>query len=216
MKPKGTSCGAGALAREKPAAFWPRFYWETPFMNELAMQIKHAKVRGEWAELKFMAAAAEHGLHVTKPWGETTQYDFAVEHQSHFVRVQVKSTTAKHRGGYRCSVRTSRGPYRGDPFDFLAAYVVPEDVWFIIPERVVHGRARIVLYPHSETSLFRQHQNNWDLLKEALGQAPTLADSPSPRGEHATTPTGLLVRALRCAICPNWEKCYAGCSRVSL
>lgn len=185
-------------------------------MNELAMQIKHAKVRGEWAELKFMAAAAEHGLHVTKPWGETTQYDFAVEHEARFVRVQVKSTICKDRRGYPCSVRGNAGPYRGNPFDFIAAYVVPEDVWFIIPEHVVHGRARIVLYPHLQKSRFRQYQNNWNLLKEALGQAPARAESHSPRAEHATTPTGLLVRALRCAVCPNWEKCYAACSRVSL
>jgi len=42
-------------------------------MNELAMQIKQPKRRGEWVELRFMAAAAENGLHVTKPWGDSAQ-----------------------------------------------------------------------------------------------------------------------------------------------
>ena len=38
------------------------------------MNIKHAKQRGEWAEMRFMARAAEHGLQVSKPWGESTSY----------------------------------------------------------------------------------------------------------------------------------------------
>jgi hypothetical protein len=62
------------------------------------MKIKHAKKRGEWAELKFMAAAAEQGLCVTKPWGETAQYDFVVEHKARFVRVQVKSRGVQRPG----------------------------------------------------------------------------------------------------------------------
>src|SRR5207244_4751345 len=33
----------------------------------------------------FMTRAAEHGLCVTKPWGETARDDFAVEHEGHFV-----------------------------------------------------------------------------------------------------------------------------------
>jgi hypothetical protein len=32
--------------------------------------IRHAKARGEWAELRFMTRAAELGLRVTKPWGD--------------------------------------------------------------------------------------------------------------------------------------------------
>ena len=139
-------------------------------MNELAMKIKHAKKRGEWAELRFMAAAAEQGLHVTKPWGETAQYDFVLEHQARFVRVQVKSTGFKDRGGYSCSVRGSRGAYVGDPFDFVAIYVVPEDLWFIIPERVVHGRRSVALYPHLEKSKYGEYLNAWELLKRAVVQ----------------------------------------------
>ena len=87
------------------------------------MKIKHPKLRGEWAELRFMARAAEHGLQVTKPWGETARYNFVVEHAGTFVRVQVKSTGFVDRGGYSCSARGCRGPYEGDPFDFLTAGV---------------------------------------------------------------------------------------------
>ncbi len=134
-------------------------------MNELAMKMRPAKRRGEWAELKFMTAAAEHGLCVTKPWGETSPYDFVVEHRRRFVRVQVKSTTFKDRGGYSCSVRGSRGAYVGDAFDFVAVYVVPEDVWFIIPEEVVRGRPSIAVYPKLKKSKYGRYREAWRLLR---------------------------------------------------
>jgi hypothetical protein len=136
----------------------------TSYMNDLAMQIKHPKLRGEWAELRFMAAAAEHGLHVTKPWGETLEYDFIVEHAAKFVRVQVKSTGFVDGGGYSCSVRRCRGAYEGDPFDYLAVYLVPEDLWYIIPEKVVHGQRSIALYPQRRKSKYGRYRERWSLL----------------------------------------------------
>ena len=134
-------------------------------MNEKAIEIKHPKRRGEWAEMRFMAAAAEHGLSVMKPWGETAQYDFIVEHQARYVRVQVKSTTFKDRGGYSCSVRPCRGTYVGNPFDFVAVYVIPEDVWFIIPEAFIREQRSVAVYPKLERSKFRRYQEAWGLLK---------------------------------------------------
>lgn len=133
-------------------------------MNDLAMKIKHPKLRGEWAELRFMAAAAEHGLHATKPWGETLQYDFVVESDGHFLRIQVKSTGFKDRGGYSCSVRRCRGAYESDPFDYLAVYVMPEDAWFIIPEEVVRGQRSIAVYPHYAESKYAMYLEAWELL----------------------------------------------------
>jgi hypothetical protein len=41
-------------------------------------KIKNKKVRGEWAEMKFMACAAEHGLCVSKPYGDSNSYDLVV------------------------------------------------------------------------------------------------------------------------------------------
>ncbi len=61
-------------------------------MTNRGVDIKNPKQRGEWAEMCFMARAAAHGLCVTKPYGDSAHYDFAIEHQGHFLRVQVKST----------------------------------------------------------------------------------------------------------------------------
>jgi hypothetical protein len=134
-------------------------------MKNRGMKIKHPKLRGEWAELCFMARAAEHGLRVSKPWSETAHYDFAVEDEGHFVRVQVKSTMFKDRGGYSCSVRGCRGPYEGDLFDFIAAYLIPEDLWYIIPAEKLQGQGSVALYPHLKHSKYGQYKEAWGLLR---------------------------------------------------
>ena len=129
------------------------------------MKIKHPKLRGEWAELRFMTCAAEHGLCVTKPWGETARYDFAVEYAGRFVRVQVKSTMFRDRGGYSCTVRGCRGPYEGDPFDFVAAYLIPLDLWYIIPAEKCQGQGSIALYPRLKKSKYGVYKGAWHLLR---------------------------------------------------
>ncbi len=134
-------------------------------MKHNGMKIRHPKLRGEWAEMRFMARAAEHGLQVTKPWGETARYDFAVERAGRFLRVQVKSTGFKDRTGYSCTVRGSQGPYVGDPFDFLAAYLIPEDVWYIIPAEKVKGQGSIALYPKLKNSKYGRYKEAWRLLR---------------------------------------------------
>ena len=116
-------------------------------MKNRGMGTKHPKVRGEWVELKFMMRAIELALHLNKPWGEVMPYDFAIEYRGRFVRVQVKSTMFLDRGGYSCTVRGCNGPYEGDPFDYLAAYIFQEDLWYIIPAELVVGQGSIALYP---------------------------------------------------------------------
>ncbi len=70
------------------------------------------------------------------------------------MRVQVKSTMFKDRGGYSCTVRGCRGPYEGDPFDFLAAYLIPVDMWYIIPAERFSGQGSIALYPQLKKSKY--------------------------------------------------------------
>jgi hypothetical protein len=56
-------------------------------MTNKGIDIQHPKLRGEWAELRFMARAAEHGLCIAKPWGDMARYDFAVEHNGYQITV---------------------------------------------------------------------------------------------------------------------------------
>jgi hypothetical protein len=134
-------------------------------MTNTAIDIPHPKRRGEWAELRFMSRASEHGLAVAKPWGESAAYDFAVEHNGHFLRVQVKCTRYRRWNSYRCSVAASGAPYAAQQLDFIAAYVIPADAWYIIPAALIVGKQDILLSPHREKSKFGRFKEAWHLLR---------------------------------------------------
>ena len=111
-----------------------------------------------------MARAAREGLRIAKPWGDSSRYDVVVETGGHFVRVQVKSTANRQpNGGYVCGVHPSPNSelYKRGDFDFLAAYLIFEDVWFIIPGGVIvrPKRNSITLYADGP-------DNRWTDLKK--------------------------------------------------
>jgi hypothetical protein len=146
-------------------------------MKNSGSKISNRKLRGEWAEMCFMARAAEHGLQVNKPWGEMARYDFVIGHEGQFVRVQVKSTMARLGTGYTCTVRGGHRPYEDDVFDFLAAYLVPDDVWYIIPAALVSGQGCVTLYPRSKNSKYAPYKEAWSLLRSRPEASPdTIAE----------------------------------------
>jgi PD-(D/E)XK endonuclease len=134
-------------------------------MTNRGIDIKHPKQRGEWAELRFMTRAAEHGLSIAKPWGEMAHYDFAIEHQGHFLRVQVKSTKYKRRGCYVCNVLANNKPYGPNQIDFVAAYVIPADLWYIIPAHAFERKCHVNLSPHLKTAKYGPYREAWHLLR---------------------------------------------------
>ena len=122
------------------------------------------KLRGEWAELLFMTRAAEHGLRVIKPWGDSSRYDFVVETGGRFLRVQVKSTSHRRGNNYVCSI-DGRGnnPYTAADIDFFAIYVIPIDTWYFIP--IAESASAISLSPHNSLSKHACYREAWHLLR---------------------------------------------------
>jgi hypothetical protein len=156
-------------------------------MKKLKMsKMKDKKVRGEWAEMKFMTAAAEHGLCVSKPWGDSNSYDFVVGRPGHFVAVQVKCTVFNTANGvgYICSVCSSHKQYRRGAFDFVAAYLVCEDVWYIIPEKEIWGKWAISLRTDCDHSRYEKYLEAWDLLRR-----PEFDGDIQACGEEFPTPS---------------------------
>ena len=132
--------------------------------NRRKPKISDKKLRGEWTEMVFLTRATELGLPVSKPWGESKSYDF--------VAVRVKSTiqeiSEELKKGYSCSVRRGRTTYRKGSFDFLAAYVIYEDAWYIIPEEVILGMKWISLATNSDKATYEQYREAWHLLKDCV------------------------------------------------
>lgn len=128
--------------------------------------ISNKKLRGEWAELCFMVRAAEHGLQISKPWGEMRSYDFVLGRPGYFVAVQVKSTICEQDNGYSCTVRGGHTSYPRGSFDFVAAYAALEDAWYIIPEEAIEGKESVGLYPNNKAAKYEKYREAWHLLKD--------------------------------------------------
>jgi PD-(D/E)XK nuclease superfamily protein len=133
-------------------------------MKKRVPKISNKKLRGEWAEMCFMLRIAEMGLPISKPWGEMRSFDFVVGRPRHFVAVQVKSTICEMGNGYECTVRGGHECYPPGSFDFLAAYVVLENSWYIIPEEKIWGIESIGLYPNSTKAKYEPYREAWHLL----------------------------------------------------
>lgn len=82
-----------------------------------------------------------------------------------FLRIQVKSTTFCRKGSYTSNIvgpkheRSARGK-----LDFFAVYLVPVDVWYIIPFDVVEGNNSLNLTPRKGHK-FAQYMEGWNLLR---------------------------------------------------
>jgi len=97
-------------------------------------------------------------------WGEH-QLRFYFEHKRRFLRVQVKATRSKQCNSYYCHVRRShRAAYTREHIDFIAAYLVPRDIWYIIPLEIA-GTDMIVLSPDLATSKHAAYKEAWHLLR---------------------------------------------------
>jgi len=110
-----------------------------------------SKRRGELAELEFLLKASSLGFAVSKPYGDSDRYDFIVDSGRRLLRVQVKSASVLKEGVYCISCqRCCNGvaiPYKADEIDYLAAYVFPEDAWFVIPVETFVERTSMHLFP---------------------------------------------------------------------
>lgn len=141
------------------------------------------KQQGEWVELQFMARASANGFTVTKPWGDSARYDFAIEKQGRFQRVQVKSTACRDGDSYACNVvwsaphRRNR-KYSAKDIDFFAIFVVPDEAWYIIPIRELkRERSTFYLNPRNPKNRYFRYLEAWHFLNNRCRKQLSVADS---------------------------------------
>jgi PD-(D/E)XK endonuclease len=152
------------------------FFMCGDILKSSGKNIRKPKERGEWAELRFMATAAELGFKTAKPFGDSGPYDVAIDIGERLIRVQVKSTmrrapkqTPHHRtGAFIASMRHSSAQrYRQSEFDYLAVYVIPRDIWYIIPAAVATPKFNIRVWPGNPANQFERYRDAWHLLRES-------------------------------------------------
>jgi len=148
-------------------------------------RITNRKDLGVWGELCFAVRAMEEGLRAARPFGDPPGFDFLVLHKGkQIVRVQVKTTTYKKVNWYNCTLKTCRKPYKKDSFDFVAAFLAPEDTWYILPEKLIRGMVSLALNPKSSGSKYDRYKEAWHLLRgETLAETieiQAFAEEPVP------------------------------------
>ncbi len=135
---------------------------------------KNYKERGEWVEARFMADAMRQGYKVLKPWGDSQPFDAALHFGNRIVRVQVKSSSFRFSTGYLCQLRSnSQRRYTVDNIDFFAVCVIPQDLWYLIPARVLLGgkvrKECIMICPMQRLRvnryLYESYREAWPLLR---------------------------------------------------
>jgi hypothetical protein len=131
------------------------------------------KRRGEVAEAAFLHKAASLGFTVAKPWGESNRFDFIVETEGRFLRVQVKSAySAAEYGGYTFHAHgnTHTDVYTSADIDFLVAYIVPVNAWYILPIQIFAGISGAKIFPSSRRrmSRFEKYREAWSLMTKNM------------------------------------------------
>ncbi len=102
---------------------------------------------GEASEAEFLARAARMFFRLAKPWGESDSYDAIVAIERGFWRVPVKCATSYFRGQYVVKVGGDSHNYTKDDIDFLAAHIVRENTWYIVPIDAFEGKTMLHSVP---------------------------------------------------------------------
>lgn len=130
------------------------------------------KQRGELAEMRFMLKAAGLGYGVAKPWGDSERYDFVLDSGERFWRVQVKSTYVARAPKYAVNACKQGGnrrktAYTPKEIDILVAYIVAEDVWYVIPVAAFAPRIHLHFFPSGSRKggLYEKYREAWGLMK---------------------------------------------------
>jgi PD-(D/E)XK endonuclease len=133
------------------------------------MDIRNNKQRGEWAELRFMAKASEHGFKLNQPWGDL-RYDVAIDLDGRLIRVQIKSTIlSRLPGSFVVKLcRSAALYYQKSDFDVLALYVVAMDIWYIIPAAAALRWRTIQVAPGCEHNAFERFREAWHLMRDGV------------------------------------------------
>src|ERR1700680_1307256 len=145
---------------------------DTKGIARTALQICAAEIvlPGDLGEAAFVYKAMSLGLVVAKPYGNTHRYDFIVEGGSGLWRVQGETCICFRGGFYKVRICCRKDgveiPYNASEIDFVAAYIRPEQAWYVVPVREVVARMGLGFRPKGFRGLdiYAQYREAWHLL----------------------------------------------------
>jgi len=128
------------------------------------------KRMGELSELDFLRKTMGMGMIVSKPWGDSYRYDFICD-TGRLWKVQVRSTEFPF-GARGYAVHAS--VYVGKKIvgltekdcDFIVAYIVSRDIWYVVAVKAVVPRKNLWFYPDGSKkgAMFEKYREAWWLM----------------------------------------------------
>jgi hypothetical protein len=136
----------------------------------------NTKVTGERSEAAFLAVATYRNFGVAKPWGDSRRYDFILDNGEVLIRIQIKCTECLRADAYETRATYTKGnqhvPYTKKDIDFVAAHVVPLNLWYIIPVEVCTPAPMLRFYPHRKREDWmplEEYREAWHLILPSQG-----------------------------------------------
>ena len=131
----------------------------------------NTKRTGERSEAAFLHKASQLGFALAKPWGDSERYDFILDNGCDLLRIQIKATDSLRAQAYETraaySLGKGRAVYSTYDIDFLAAHIIPLDLWYIVPVLECMRAPMLRFYPHRQAKKMRleKYRDAWHLLK---------------------------------------------------
>jgi hypothetical protein len=132
----------------------------------------NTKRRGSQYEAAFVTQALKRGLDILEPYGDYMPYDVMVQNaDGRIQRIQVKGTNSPIKGkpGYKilaASGNIKKVALSPEKVDVLAAYVEPEDTWYLIPVVKLNGNMSVYLNPNTKLNgRFEVWKDAWNVFQ---------------------------------------------------
>jgi hypothetical protein len=142
--------------------------------------------QGDLGEAAFLYTAISLNFVVAKPHGYSHCYDFIVDGESGLWRVQVKTCATIVNRVYRVRIchRKDGVPtaYTASEIDFAAAYIIPEQTWYVVPVPEVVGHTSLCFRPWEFPRLhtYAHYREAWHLLREPMKSCSVEVDRQTP------------------------------------
>lgn len=125
-------------------------------------------LKGDIGELSFMLQAKLNGLKVLSPTTSSSVYDAVIHSDKGFLKVQIKSTTnfVDNEKCYKFNTGrgiSSRYKYQSFDIDYFALYIIPLEIFYIIPFNELTVKT-VRVYPNKKHK-YNKYINAWGLLK---------------------------------------------------
>jgi hypothetical protein len=117
-----------------------------------------------------MNKAIAEGFAIAKPWGDSERYDFILDNGRRLWRIQVRSTEYEWHSGFKIHadirIKGRVVLLTSNDVDIIAAYIVPRNIWYIVPIEEATLKA-LWFNPERSTkgTRWERFREAWDYLR---------------------------------------------------